>query len=141
MSASSPDQFESQYEIEFGRAGWVGGVSTFAGTVMATLGLFQFFQGVSAALNDNVYVSTNDYVYRFDLTTWGWIHMVIGVIAVGVGVAILAGQTWALATGIGIAALSALSNFLFLPYYPLWALIIIAIDVAVIWALSVRLST
>jgi len=49
------------------------------------------------------------------------------------GYFILAGQPWARAVGIGVSALSALANFLFIPYYPIWALILIALDVAVIW--------
>jgi hypothetical protein len=136
MSATSPNS----YDNDSGRGAWAGGVSIFGGTVLATMGLFQFFEGLSAVLKDEVFVSTRDYVYQFDLTTWGWIHLIIGVLAFAVGAAILAGQGWALVTGIFIAALSAMTNFLFLPYYPLWALIIIGIDIAVIWALSVRLS-
>jgi hypothetical protein len=115
-------------------------VSVFGGIMLATVGLLQFFEGLSAVLKDDVYVTTRDYVYQFDLTTWGWIHLVIGLICVAVGVAILAGQPWALATGIGLAALAIMTNFLFMPYYPLWALILIGINIAVIWALSVRLS-
>jgi len=134
--ATSPNT----YERESSRVAWASGVTVFGGTVLATVGLLQFFEGLSAVLNDNVYLSTSNYVYQFDLTTWGWIHLVMGVIAVGVGVAILASQPWAMAVGIGIAALSIMANFLFMPYYPLWALILIAINVAVIWALSVRLS-
>jgi hypothetical protein len=128
------------YERESTRSAWAGGVSVFGGVTLATIGLLQFFEGLSAILTDNVFVSTADYVYKFDLTTWGWIHLIVGLIAVAVGVAILAGQPWAMATGIGIAALSVMTNFLFMPYYPLWSLILIAINIAVIWALSVRLS-
>ena len=137
MSASVPQQYETESSS---RQAWAGGVAIFAGTLMLTLGLFQFFEGLSAVLNDNVYVSTRDYVYQFDLTTWGWIHLVLGVVAVAVGAAILAGQAWAMGVGIFIAALSAMSNFLFIPYYPVWAITILAVDIAVIWALSVRLS-
>ena len=128
------------YETESGRSAWAGGVSIFGGTVLAMMGLLQFFEGLSAVLKDDVYVSTRDYVYQFDLTAWGWIHLVIGVIAFAVGVAILAGQPWAMGTGIGIAVLAIIANFFFMPYYPLWALVLIGINLAVIWALSVRMS-
>ena len=134
MSTSSSHRSESSRDV------WAGGVSIFAGTVLLTLGLLQFFEGLSAVLDDDVYLSTKDYVYQFDLSTWGWIHLVIGVLAVVVGASILAGQAWAIGVGLGLAGLSVIANFMFLPDYPLWALVIIAIDVAVIWALSVRLG-
>jgi hypothetical protein len=136
MSATSSHTYDSTS----GRVIWATGVTMFAGTIMATIGVLQFFEGLSAILNDKVYVTTPDYAYQFDLTTWGWIHLVVGAVAVVVGCAILVGQPWALATGIFIAALSMLTNFLFMPYFPLWSIVIIAADVAIIWALSVRLS-
>jgi hypothetical protein len=128
------------YREGAGRSAWAGGVSVFAGAMMFTLGLFQFFEGLSAVLKDNVYVTTRDYVFQFDITAWGWIHLIIGIIAVLVGGAILAGQAWAFITGVIIAGLSALTNFMFIPYYPVWALVIIGFDIAVIWALCVRLG-
>ena len=122
------------------RDAWAGGLSIFGGTVLATLGLFQFFEGLSAVLSDNVYVTTPNYVYQFDITTWGWIHLVVGLIAVAVGVGVLMGQAWGLITGIIIAALSALTQFMFLPWAPIWAIVIIGFDIAVIWALCVRMG-
>lgn len=116
-----------------------GGVSLFGGFILATAGLFQFFEGLSAVLNDQVYAVTPDYVYHLDVTVWGWIHLLLGAIDVAVGVAIIVSQPWAFFVGIFLAGFSALTQFLFVPYYPLWALTIMAIDVAVIWALCVRL--
>ena len=108
--------------------------------MLATVGLFQLFEGLSAVLNDEVYVTTRNYVYKFDLTAWGWLHLIIGAVAIAVGISILVGQRWALYAGIAMATLSALSQFLFLPWQPLWALLIIGIDIAIVWALAVRLS-
>lgn len=113
--------------------------SVFGGIVLLTVGAFQFFEGLSAVLEDEVYVRTPNYLYEFDLTTWGWWHLVIGVLAAVVGVAVLIGQSWAMVVGIILASLSALTQFLFLPWQPVWALVIIAIDIAVIWALARRL--
>ena len=76
------------------RSGLAHGVSLFGGIILATVGLFQFFEGLSAVRNDKVYASTPQYVYEFDLSVWGWFHLVIGALAVAVGVAIVAGQTW-----------------------------------------------
>src|ERR1700709_2619152 len=123
MSASSPNTYESS-----SRSAWAGGVSVFAGTVLFVVGLFQFFEGLSAVLSDKVYVTTRRCAYQFDITTWGWIHLVIGVIAALVGISILMGQVWAFLTGIIIASLSMLANFMFIPWYPVWAIIIIAFD-------------
>jgi hypothetical protein len=119
---------------------YVGAGSIFGGTVLVTAGLFQLFEGFAAVLNDEVYLATRNYVYQFDLTAWGWLHLLIGAVAVAVGAAILIGQRWAVWGGIIMATLSALSQFLFLPWQPMWALLIIGIDIAIVWALAVRLS-
>jgi hypothetical protein len=119
---------------------WAEGIGIFAGAALLTVGIFQFLEGVSAAAKDNVFVSTRNYVFEFDLTTWGWVHIVLGIVIAVVGGAILVGQRWALVGGIVLAVVSALMNFVWLPYYPAWAILIIALDVAVIWALSTVLG-
>jgi len=119
---------------------WAEGFAIFAGTVLATLGVFQFLEGLSAVAKDDVFLTTPNYVFSLDITGWGWIHMIIGVLAVGTGVCILLAKKWAFVVGIGLAILSAIANFMFLPFYPLWAIVIIAFDIAVIWALSTLMS-
>lgn len=121
------------------RSAWAGGVSFFGGILLATVGLFQFLQGLSAVRNDKLYVAAPKYVFEFDISFWGWTHLILGAIAVPVGVSILAGKVWAFYAGIFLAVLSALAQFLFIPYYPLWALTILAIDFVVLWALCVRI--
>ena len=120
---------------------WADGIGIFAGAALLTVGIFQFLEGVAAAAKDDVFVTTRNYVFEFDLTTWGWLHLVFGIVVAIVGGAILAGQKWALVAGIALAMVSALMNFLWLPYYPAWAIIIIAFDIAVIWALSTILGS
>ena len=112
----------------------------FAGTVLSIVGLFQFFEGLSAVLKDDVYVTTPNYIYQFDLTTWGWLHLIVGAVALVVGISILMGQAWAMVMGIILATLSLLMQFLFIPWAPIWALVIIATDMFVIWALAARLG-
>jgi hypothetical protein len=119
---------------------WAEGIGIFAGAALLTVGIFQFLEGVAAAAKDDVFVSTRNYVYEFDLTTWGWIHIVVGILVALVGGAILVGKKWALVAGVVIAMVSALMNFVWLPYYPAWAILIIAFDIAVIWALSTMLG-
>ncbi|ROR44611.1 DUF4407 domain-containing protein [Kitasatospora cineracea] len=117
--------------------GWVSGMVLFAGVVMLVNGILEVFHGIMAIAEDDVFVSTPRYVFRFDLTGWGWIHLVIGALVALVGFFVIQGAAWARIAGIFLASLSLIGSFLALPYYPLWALVIIALDVFVIWALCV----
>jgi hypothetical protein len=115
---------------------WADGGTIFAAVLLATVGVFQALEGISAIAKDDVFVNTPNYVFNIDLTAWGWVHLLLGVVAVIVGVSILYGQGWAMVAGIVIAIVSALANFMFMPHYPLWALVLIAFDLFVIWSLS-----
>ncbi len=119
---------------------WAAGLAVFAGVLLSTLGLFQVIAGLTAVVNDNLYVTTVNYAFELDITAWGWIHLLVGVLAAGTGIALLFDQDWARVVGIGFAVLSMLTNFAFLPYYPFWSLIVIALAVAVVWALAVQLT-
>ena len=120
---------------------WASGVSVFAASMMMVVGAFQFFEGLVAVANDNFYVKTPNYVLQLDTTQWGWIQMILGALVVLAGIFIFTGNIVARSVGILLAGLSALGNFFWLPYYPLWSITIIAIDVFIIWALcSVRLN-
>jgi len=114
------------------------GLTVFAGVMMIMLGVFQAIQGVVALFNDTFYVAGQKWVFQFDITTWGWIHLIVGALVAVAGFFLFQGAVWARAVGIGIAAISAVLNFMWLPYYPLWAILIIALDVFVIWALAVH---
>ena len=107
-----------------------------AGVILATVGVFQFFQGLAAIIKGSFYVVAPNNIYEFSTSGWGWIHLILGVVLAVTGFFILTSQAWARVIGVAVAALSALSNFLFIPYYPIWALVLIALDVAVIWALT-----
>ena len=106
------------------------------GVILATVGVFQFFQGLAAIVKGSFFVVAPNNIYELSVSGWGWIHLILGIVLAATGFFILTGQPWARVVGIGVAGLSALANFLFIPYYPLWALVIIALDVAVIWALA-----
>src|SRR6266487_812468 len=115
-------------------AGWV----LFAGIMMIVGGLFGFFEGLGALLKSGRFyanVSTN-YPYGTSVTTWGWIHLIVGAIVLLAGFYVLRGAVWARIVGITLASLSALANFFFIPFYPFWALLIITLDIFVIWALA-----
>ncbi|MFB7943423.1 hypothetical protein ACFC6L_00740 [Kitasatospora phosalacinea] len=117
--------------------GWVSGMVLFAGVLMLVGGVLEVFRGIMAIAEDDVFVSTPRYVFRFDLTSWGWIHLVIGALIALVGFFVIKGAAWARITGIFLVSLGVIGNFLDLPYYPLWSVVVIALDVFVIWALAV----
>ena len=87
-------------------------------------------------MNEFYVATTRDCLLQFDATTWGWIQLLLGLLVLFAGFAVLAGQTWGRVVGITLAVLSALANFAFLPYYPFWAMTVIAVDIFVIWALA-----
>jgi hypothetical protein len=117
-------------------SGWVGMV-VFAGVMLLMLGGFQIVEGLVALFRDDFYVTTNaGLVIPMDFSAWGWTHLIIGLITLGTGFGILYGQMWARVVGIVIAVLSSLANLAFLPAYPIWSTIVIALDVLVIYALT-----
>lgn len=116
-------------------APWAHGVTLFAGIMMIIGGAFQALEAIAAIVNDKYLVVLPNYVYAFDLTAWGWVHLLIGLALAAIGVCLLLGQGWARIAGIVVAGLAAVINFTWLPYAPLWAILVIAINVLVIWAL------
>jgi hypothetical protein len=112
------------------------GFAMFAGILMLISGLWSVLAGIAAIVNDEVYLRTPEYVYSFDITGWGWIHLILGVLVAVAGVGVVQGATWGVVFGIALASLSALANFAFIPYYPIWSIMIIALDVVIIWALA-----
>ncbi|MFI6287325.1 hypothetical protein ACIBCM_21685 [Streptomyces sp. NPDC051018] len=117
-------------------SGWAVGGVVFAGVLMLCNGVLAILQGIAAIADDVVYGVVGDYVYRINLTGWGWIHLVIGVVLVIIGVCLLKNMAWARYAGIFVAAISLITQFLFLPYLPIWSVIMIAIDGFIIWALA-----
>jgi hypothetical protein len=115
----------------------VSGWTAFAGVMMIFGGAMAIFEGIAAIAQDDVFVTTRNYTYGFDLTSWGWIHLTVGVLVVLAGIAVFRGMLWARIVGIALAGLSMVANFMWLPYSPVWAGVLIAIDAFVIWALCV----
>lgn len=117
--------------------GWAGWAA-FAGMMMILVGGFDVIQGLAAVIKDNFYAVTPNYIFEFDATTWGWVHLILGVIVVLAGFGIFSGAVWARTVGVIVAFVSALANFAWLPYSPVWSIIVITIDVFVIYALIVH---
>lgn len=108
----------------------------FAGAAMIMVGMFQFFEGLAAVIANAFYVVSPDYVYRLDVSIWGWVHMLLGVLLVAAGGYLFVGKMWARVIAIALAVISAWTNFLYLPYYPFWSILIIALDILIIWAVA-----
>jgi hypothetical protein len=115
-------------------SGWAVGFILFAAIMMIMSGIFQAIAGLVAIFENEFYVATREYLFQFDATSWGWIHLLVGVVVAFAGWGLLSGRTWARVVAITLALLSAVANFLFIPYYPFWSLLIITLDVFVIWA-------
>ena len=115
---------------------WAMGFTLFAASMMVISGTFQVFQGLAAILDDDFFVIGRSYAFDLDVSTWGWIHLFVGAIVALAGLLLFTGAVWARMVAIGLAMLSMLVNFFYIPYYPVWSILIIAIDVAVIWGLA-----
>ncbi|MEU5889146.1 hypothetical protein ABZ835_20245 [Streptomyces sp. NPDC047461] len=116
---------------------WATGLTAFAAVMLFLVGLLDLFRGIMAIAEDDIFVTTRNYVFEFDLTGWGWIHLALGVVAVLVSIGLLRTSTWARVLGVAIAGLVIIANFLSLPYYPVWSVVMIAISAFIIWALCV----
>ena len=111
------------------------GVSVFAGIMLIMGGAFQVIEAIVAIANDEYLLVLRNYVFSIDLTGWGWIHLLLGILVAVAGFAVMSGRLWGRSVGIILAVFSMIANFLFVPYYPVWSLLIMALDVSVIWAL------
>jgi hypothetical protein len=119
-------------------SGFAAGVVLFAGLMMLMVGIWQALEGLIGIFENEFYVATRKYLFQFDATTWGWIHLLLGLLVAFAGYGLLTGRTWARVVAITLAVLSAIANFLWLPYYPFWALLIITVDIFIIWAVAVH---
>ena len=126
---------QQTYGPETERTGWTGWI-TFAGVMLIIGGSLGLIFGIIAAVNDNWVVFTNRGQVSLDLSTWGWVHIIVGAIVVLAGFGVFTGNILARIVAVAVAVVSLIANFLWLPVYPVWAIIIITIDVLVIWALT-----
>jgi hypothetical protein len=117
-------------------SGWALGGVAFAACILTLVGFFQIIAGVVAIIDDDFYVVASNYTFDLDTSGWGWIHLLIGILLVITGFGLFNRSTWAGYTAIFLAMLSALANFFFIPYYPFWSILVIALDIWVIWALT-----
>jgi hypothetical protein len=134
-SRRPPAPSGSKYETSSAWAGWV----VFGGVMLIMMGAFQVIEGLVAVFDDSFFVvRPSGLVLEVDYTTWGWVHVLIGVVGVLAGLGLLMGNMVARVVGVGVAFLSALANLAFISAYPIWSAIVITIDVIVIYAIIVH---
>jgi hypothetical protein len=136
MTEQSPSQYQSPGRAGKATSGWAVGFILFAAILMIMVGVFQALQGLIAIFENEFYLATRNYTFQFDATTWGWIHLLLGLLVAFAGYGLLSGRTWARLLAITLAALSATANFLFIPYYPFWSLLLVTLNILVIWAIT-----
>jgi len=114
------------------------GYEAFAAIMLMVIGVFHVIAGIVALVEDQFFVVGQKWVFQFDVTTWGWIHLLLGIVVFVSGIGIFSGNVAARTVGVIVAAVSAIASFLWLPYYPVWSVLIIALDIAIIWALTIH---
>lgn len=117
---------------------WAVGWSNFTAVMLIVLGMWWVVSGLVAVLDEDFYVLAQEWRFRFDATTWGWTHMVLGVLLFSAGIGLTAGAVWARAVGVVVASFAMLAAFAWLPYHPVFASLFIALSIAVIWSLTVH---
>ena len=117
-------------------SGWALGGVGFAATMMVVIGLFQVIAGLTAIFDDEFFVVTRNYTFDLDVSAWGWIHLILGILLLVTGYGLFSRALWAGMAALFLAVLTAVENFFFIPYYPFWAILVIALSVWVIWALT-----
>jgi hypothetical protein len=115
--------------------GAVLGFTITAAVLMMISGLWNFLEGIAAVVKGSFFIVLPNYAYNISVTSWGWFHLILGAVVFVAGVALFMDKVWARVVGIALACVSAVVNFLYIPYYPVWSVIIIALDVFIVWAL------
>lgn len=119
-------------------SGWVGWIF-FAGIMMILAGTFEAIAGLVALFNRQYFlVPAEQLVVKVSYHSWGWVHLIFGIVVVLAGFGVLTGKTWARVVGVVLAGFSAILHIAFLAAYPLWSVIVIALDVIVIYAICVH---
>ena len=112
-----------------------GGMTAIAAVLMMLSGVWNFLEGLAAVLKQQFFVVLPNYAFNVSVSGWGWTHLILGLVVAAAGLCLFLDMTWARITGVALASVSAIANFLYIPYFPVWSIIVIALDVFVIWAL------
>jgi hypothetical protein len=128
---------EGRHAGERSGAGAIAG-SILAGSLMIIGGVVAFLNGLGMIIKGGFYTFNAGYVYHWSTKGWGWTHLVLGALVFAAGVCVMLGMVWARVVGVFLAVLAAIAAFLTIPYYPVWSIVLIGLDVFIIWALVSR---
>jgi hypothetical protein len=128
-------EYDDAYYEETGPTGAAKGLTIFAAIMLMLSGIMNFLEGLGAIINGRFYVVLPNYAFNVSVTSWGWWHLIMGVVVFAAGACLVMDMLWARIAGVVLAGISAVVNFLYIPYSPIWSVVIIALDVFVIWAL------
>lgn len=118
-------------------SGWVGWIY-FAGLLLIMSGVFQMIAGFTALMNDTFYAATEETLLVFDITAWGWVHLLIGLFLLLAGTSVMSGHLWSRVVSVVLAALVVIGQFAFMAAYPIWSIMIIIMGILVIYSLTVH---
>lgn len=118
------------------RPGFVSATSIATAVLLATVGALSLFEGIAAVARDDLFAPGRAYLFELDTATWGRVHLVLGALLLAGALGLMTGRTWGKVLSIGFLALAIIANFLWLPYYPWWGALIIALSVVAIWAIA-----
>jgi hypothetical protein len=134
QGAEPLDPYQSSYSQPV--SPWAVSGVIFAATMMIVIGIWQAISGLVAIFGHVGYSVPANYSLNWSLNTWGWFYLIIGILVFLSGLALFSGRTWAALVAIFLASFSAITNFFYIPYYPFWSIVVIALDVFIIWSLA-----
>ena len=113
-------------------------LTSLAGILMFRLGGWWIIAGFVAIVNDDFFVVTQEWIFEFSTTSWGWTHLILGIVVLLASFGLFTGAVWARTVGVILAVISGLVAFAWLPYYPVWAILFVTMSVLTVWALTVH---
>jgi len=113
-------------------------LTALAGILMFLLGGWWIIAGFVAIVNDDFFVVTQEWIFEFSTTSWGWTHLILGIVVLLASFGLFTGAVWARTVGVILAVISGLVAFAWLPYYPVWAILFVTMSVLTVWALTVH---
>ena len=113
-------------------------LTSLAGILMFLLGGWWIIAGFVAIVNDDFFVVTQEWIFEFSTTSWGWTHLILGIVVLLASFGLFTGAVWARTVGVILAVISGLVAFAWLPYYPVWAILFVTMSVLTVWALTVH---
>ncbi|MGD0705117.1 MAG: hypothetical protein ABSA02_35180 [Trebonia sp.] len=131
----SADYATASQSVPSGPSGAAMGFTALAAILMMLSGGANILEGIAAVVRGSFFVTLPHYAYNVSVSGWGWTHLIFGIVVFLAGACLFLDMLWARAAGVILASVSLLLNLVYIPYFPVWSIIVIALDAFVIWAL------